>query len=141
MSACLMALGIFAFVMITTGIANLGIDFAGGGMLQGHFEEPVSIDDLRSVLTTEFDNVQVTEITDFEAPNAFIIKTKRPESEAEGKERADALKAKVAEGLRLRTRSESRAGRLAVCMSPRISQAVPRRNRRRAGLRLSLGLP
>lgn len=91
-SAALMALGIFAFVMIATGKANLGIDFAGGVMLQGHFEQPVAIDKLRSVLSKDFDNVQVTEIADFESPNAFIIKVKRPESEAAGKERANVIK-------------------------------------------------
>ncbi|RME19226.1 MAG: protein translocase subunit SecF [Candidatus Zixiibacteriota bacterium] len=86
-SALLVLLGLFALGMVLTGHANLGIDFAGGVMLQGHFDEPVSIDKLRAGLSKEFPDVAVTELKDFEKPNAFIIKTKRPESETEGKQR------------------------------------------------------
>jgi len=96
-SLLLIALGVFAFVMISTGQAEMGIDFAGGGMLQGHFQEPVGIDDLRAVLLNDFTDAKVTELTDFEYPNAFIIKVKRPETEAEGKERVTAIKASLAE--------------------------------------------
>ena len=91
-SLLLVVLGIFAFVMISTGKANLGIDFAGGVMLQGHFEQPVAIDDLRATLTNVYADANVTELNDFEFPNAFIIKTKRPESEAESSQRAVAIK-------------------------------------------------
>lgn len=91
-SLLLLALGLFAFVMIATGQANLGIDFAGGVMLQGHFEQPVEIDDLRSALTSKFEDAHVTELTDFESPNAFILKTKQPETDAEVRERSVAIK-------------------------------------------------
>jgi len=90
-SAFLIALGLYAFVMILAGKANLGIDFAGGVMVQGHFEQPVAIEELRSALSTEFPDVAVTEITDFESPNAYIIKTKRPETEEEGELRLGKL--------------------------------------------------
>lgn len=96
-SLLLVALGIFAFVMIATGKANLGIDFAGGVMLQGHFEQPVAIDDLRSALTVEFEDAQVTELADFKAPNAFILKTKRPDTESEGRDRSNRIKSLLAE--------------------------------------------
>ncbi len=49
-SAILLILGIAAFVAIFLGKADLGIDFAGGTMIQGSFEKPVSIGDLRSAL-------------------------------------------------------------------------------------------
>ena len=65
-SLLLIALGVFAFAMIWSGSANLGIDFAGGVMLQGHFEKPVAIEDLRTALATEFEDVQVTEVSDFQ---------------------------------------------------------------------------
>ena len=91
-SLLLLALGLFAFVMIASGQADLGIDFAGGVMLQGHFDQPVAIDDLRSTLTGTFEDAHVTELADFESPNAFIIKTKRPASEAESRERSTAIK-------------------------------------------------
>jgi preprotein translocase subunit SecF len=90
-SAVLVTLGIAAIVMIYTQTANIGIDFQGGVMLQGHFEKPVSIGDLRSALVAEFPDVQVTEVADFESPNAFIIKTKRPEDESEGELRLAAI--------------------------------------------------
>ncbi len=91
-SALLVALGLFALVMVATGKAPMGIDFAGGAMLQGHFAQSIEIDDLRGALSGGLDDVLVTELSDFEHPNAFIIKTKRPESEAEGKDRVALIK-------------------------------------------------
>ncbi len=91
LSLALIALGIFSFVMIFSGQGNLGIDFAGGVMIQGHFQEEVSIADLRAALSTQFEDAKVTEIRDFEEPNAFIIKVKQPATEAEGRERATAI--------------------------------------------------
>lgn len=91
LSAGLIALGIFAFAMIATGNANLGIDFAGGVMITGHFEKPVTIDNLRSTIGGEFPDAMITEIGDIAGKSAFIIKIKQPESEAEGKENVVAL--------------------------------------------------
>jgi preprotein translocase subunit SecF len=51
LSAILLILGIVAFVAIFLGKADLGIDFAGGTMIQGSFEKPVNIGDLRSALS------------------------------------------------------------------------------------------
>ena len=90
-SALLIIAGLVATVMVFTGHANLGIDFAGGVMLQGHFEKPVQIEDLRSALDTEFPDIQVTSVQDFQVPNAFIIKTKRPEDETAGEARLDRI--------------------------------------------------
>ena len=87
LSVALVAVGLFATVMILTGRGNMGIDFAGGLMLQGHFEQPVAIDNLRAALTAELPDLKVTELTKFEAPNAFILKTKNPETEAAGEAR------------------------------------------------------
>lgn len=50
-SAILVIFGIVAFIAIFLGRANLGIDFAGGTMIQGSFEKPVDIGDLRSALS------------------------------------------------------------------------------------------
>jgi preprotein translocase subunit SecF len=96
-SLCLVALGIYAFIMISTGHGNLGIDFAGGVMVQGHFQNKVSIEDLRGKLIPEFPDVQVTQITDFKEPNAFIIKTKSPETEEAGKERLSRIETVIKE--------------------------------------------
>jgi len=92
LSAVLVALGIFAVVMIGLDKAPMGIDFAGGVMIQGHFESEVAIDNVRSALTGKFDNVQVTRLSGFKFPNAFIIKTKSPADESAGKEQAARIK-------------------------------------------------
>ncbi len=96
-SAVLVAIGLFGLVMIWTGKANLGIDFAGGVMITGHFEQPVSIEELRAAVNSEFPDVQITELKDFEKPHAFIIKTKRPESEADAAQRVTRLYAIIGE--------------------------------------------
>lgn len=95
LSVALVAVGVTAFIMIATGNANLGIDFAGGIMVYGHFEEPVQIEDLRAAVATQFPDAMITQLTGFELPNAFMIKVKRPETEAQGKERVETLKALV----------------------------------------------
>lgn len=92
LSAILVIVGAVATVMITMGQGNLGIDFAGGVMVKGHFEKAVQIDELRGALTVHFEDAKVTELTDFTSPNAFIIKSKRPASEADAKQRLDAVK-------------------------------------------------
>ena len=79
--------GVVSFFMIMSGSANMGIDFAGGVMVQGHFEQPVGIDQLRHAIGTQFSDAQINELKDFAQPNAFIIKTKRPADEAEAKAR------------------------------------------------------
>ena len=92
LSGALVIIGIVGFIMIVTGKANLGIDFAGGVMVTGHFDRTVTIEELRSAVAAEFPNAEITNLKDFEKPNAFIIKTKRPETEAEGEQRLETLK-------------------------------------------------
>jgi preprotein translocase subunit SecF len=87
LSAILTVMGAISFVMIMTGSANMGIDFAGGVMVQGHFEQPVGIDQLRSAISAEFHDAQINELKDFAHPYAFIIKTKRPADETEARGR------------------------------------------------------
>ncbi len=83
-SLLLIIVGLVAFVMIMLGRANMGIDFAGGVMIQGHFQQEVKIDQLRGAISSEFPDAQVNEVKDFSNPYAFIIKTRRPETESEG---------------------------------------------------------
>lgn len=91
-SAVLLVLGLFALTMVITGKANLGIDFAGGTMIYGTFDNEVAIDDLRSAISADFPDAMITELSDFEKPNAFIVKVKRPGSESEARERSVRLK-------------------------------------------------
>lgn len=79
-------LGVVGFTMIATGKANLGIDFAGGVMIKGYFEQPVSIEELRSAISTELENVSITNLEGFEKDNAFIVKAKSPGSEEESRQ-------------------------------------------------------
>lgn len=90
-SLVLIALGVFALVTLWSGNANLGIDFAGGAMIYVAFEKPVAIEDLRSALMDEFPDAQINGLKGFEKPNAFIIKTKRPEAEGEAQDRLDTM--------------------------------------------------
>ena len=49
-SAILVATGIFAFIQINTGGANLGVDFAGGTMVQYKADKPFKLEDIRAAL-------------------------------------------------------------------------------------------
>jgi len=95
-SLALIALGVFAFVMIATGKANMGIDFAGGVMLTGYFEKPVAIEELREAVSAQFPDAEITQLRDFAEENAFIIKTKGPQTEAEAKEMMAGIKELIA---------------------------------------------
>ncbi len=96
-SLVLVSLGIFSFIMISTGKANMGIDFAGGVMLKGYFNDEVTIENLRSSVGSAFPDAQITQMEGFElSPYAFIMKIKRPETESEGKEKVTELKALIA---------------------------------------------
>jgi preprotein translocase subunit SecF len=96
-SAVLVTIGIIAFVMILTGKANLGIDFAGGAMIWGSFQNPVSVTDIRSALTKEgFGDAEIQSMTGAGvAPNSFVIRIKG-ESHALGDSLlADAITARI----------------------------------------------
>lgn len=90
-SLVLILLGAVGFTMIATGKANLGIDFAGGVLIKGYFEQPVAIGDLRAAVGSEFDNASITNLSGFEKDNAFIIKTKSPGSEEESRQQLASL--------------------------------------------------
>jgi preprotein translocase subunit SecF len=92
-SALLSVIGIVGLVTIWMGKAELGIDFAGGVMVQGHFAQPVHIDDVRSALSSQFSDAEINEVKDFSLPNAFIIKTKLPDNESESLDRANQITA------------------------------------------------
>jgi preprotein translocase subunit SecF len=50
LSAVLLILGIIGTVQIFRGKANLGIDLAGGTSIQGKFQKPFALDEIRSLL-------------------------------------------------------------------------------------------
>lgn len=74
LSAFLVLLGIFAFVMISLGRANLSVDFTGGTSLQIRFKGPMTTATLRQALIDGgITDVQIQEIS---GTNDFFIKTK-----------------------------------------------------------------
>ena len=72
-SAILVAAGLFAFIMVSLGRANISVDFTGGTSMQIRFAEKVPIADLRRALATGIGDVQVQEIS---GTQGFFIKTK-----------------------------------------------------------------
>ena len=63
-SALLVAIGAFAGIQIARGEANMAIEFTGGTMVQGAFEAPVQIGDLRTLLADGgFPEAEIKRIT------------------------------------------------------------------------------
>jgi len=77
-SAILLILGIVGFFAILFGKANLGIDFAGGTMVQGWFAESnVEIGELRDALSgAGFEGAYITELVGREHASTFLIRVK-----------------------------------------------------------------
>lgn len=95
-SLALIALGIFAIVMISSGKGNLGIDFAGGAVVQGHFQNDIGIEDVRGALEPAFEDIQVTELKGLEVDHVFMIKTKGPSTQEELNERVASINTTLA---------------------------------------------
>ncbi len=75
-SSILVILGLISFFSIFLGRANLGIDFAGGSMVQGNFEHPISISDLRSAMSRNgFGEVSI-QVLKREKPNSLLIRVR-----------------------------------------------------------------
>jgi preprotein translocase subunit SecF len=75
-SAILLIFGIAAFIAIFLGKADLGIDFAGGTMIQGSFEKPVSIGELRSALSNSgYGDADIQSLRR-EKANSYLIRVK-----------------------------------------------------------------
>jgi len=84
-SGVLMVVGLIAFVLLLLGKGNLGIDFAGGVMVRGSFENPVSVSDLRGKISSGgFTDAYIIELKGSDAPpNSFLIRTKVQVAEGE----------------------------------------------------------
>lgn len=80
-SGVLVLIGIFSFVMISLGKANLSIDFTGGTNVQVRFADKVNIGDLRRALESGgISDVQIQEVS---GTRDFFIKTKVADTEKE----------------------------------------------------------
>lgn len=77
LSGLLMLVGLAAFVSILLGKAEMGIDFTGGTMLQGNFERPIAISELRNALTTNgFPEAKIQGLTTEGVENSYLIRVK-----------------------------------------------------------------
>ena len=80
-SALLVLLGLFAFIMVAFGKANLSVDFTGGTNLHVKFLDKITIGDLRNVLMDNgIHDVQIQEVS---GTKEFFIKTKIVDTEKE----------------------------------------------------------
>ncbi len=75
-SAVLVAAGLFALVMIVTGGGNMSIEFAGGTMIQGYFDDSIEIGRLRQVMNEAGFSDAVIQELERETQNSFVFRTK-----------------------------------------------------------------
>lgn len=77
-SGVLVLIGVFTFIQIYMGRANLGIDFAGGAAIQLKLDQPISIDEARKVLESNgFSDVAFQE---FAGTNRLLVRIKKQEA-------------------------------------------------------------
>ncbi len=76
-SAVLVLLGLVTIVQIYRGKANLGIDFVGGTSIQLKFERPVSLADMREVLSRN--GLKDSDIQQFAGGDRVMVRVKRGE--------------------------------------------------------------
>ncbi len=89
LSALLLILGLTAFVMVMLDKANMGLDFTGGTMMQGNFERPINIADLRHAVTSVFPEASIQELERHNVANSYIIRVK--ETTAGGQKAVDKI--------------------------------------------------
>ena len=74
-SGLLVALGLFAFLQIERGRANLGVDFTGGTIMQFKVEPGFRLDDIRSALSRG--NLSDYELQEVPKENVLIVRVKK----------------------------------------------------------------
>lgn len=73
-SGLLVVLGLFAFLQITRGAANLSIDFSGGAAIQVRFDKPIGIEQARKVLDAA--GFSHAELQEFVGENKLLVRLK-----------------------------------------------------------------
>jgi SecD/SecF fusion protein len=82
-SGFLVAVGIFAFVQIQRGHANVGIDFTGGALVQAKFEKPFTINKARKALSEH--GLESAELQMIDVENILIVRVKEAGKAGAGK--------------------------------------------------------
>ncbi|MEW6620505.1 MAG: protein translocase subunit SecF [bacterium] len=80
-STILVVIGIVAIIFTGIGKANLGVDFAGGSLVQISFQKPVTADRLRQALVSN--NLPESEIQQMAESNRVLIRTRKAEVKGE----------------------------------------------------------
>jgi SecD/SecF fusion protein len=75
LSGLLVVLGLFAFVQIQRGKANLGVEFAGGTMAQFKAQKPFALAEIRNVLASR--NLTDYELQNVPEQNILIVRMKQ----------------------------------------------------------------
>ncbi len=76
-SAILVLVGLFSFVEILRGDANLGVDFSGGSLLQYKAEKPFRLDEVRAAFRKNgYPTIDLQQVT---GENRLIVKIKKSE--------------------------------------------------------------
>jgi SecD/SecF fusion protein len=76
-SGTLALIGCVAFIQITRGQANMGVDFSGGTLLQFQAAQPFSLGEVRTSLAKG--NIEGVELQEVEGENRLIVKIKNSE--------------------------------------------------------------
>jgi preprotein translocase subunit SecF len=76
LSAVMIVLGLVAFIFVASGKAKLGIEFSGGTLIDGYFDQPVDIGQLRSTMSENGYPDAVIQEAQREIPNSFVIRVK-----------------------------------------------------------------
>jgi preprotein translocase subunit SecF len=95
-STILLLVGVVAVVMLSTGQANLGIQFVGGTLVEGYFENPLEISALRSALASRgFPEAEIQRLEGRLEANTFLIRIKS--DPVEGTRKAQTVLAAIRE--------------------------------------------
>lgn len=96
-SAILVTLGILAFIQINSGTANLGVDFAGGTMVQYRGDNPFTLDQVRSAMEDE--GVEGYTLQEVPNENVLIVRVKKSATTVGDVEQkiTDALNSKISD--------------------------------------------
>jgi SecD/SecF fusion protein len=111
---------------ITKGGYNLGIDFAGGTLLELHFDPPASVGDIRQSLgdvrvEDQRMDLRNSEIKEFGTVNDILI---RVEEEAEGTAIADAIKTRLKSDFAGNIQNETEWLRRQEAVGPKIGEEL-----------------
>jgi preprotein translocase subunit SecF len=84
LSALLILLGLTAFVMVLLDKAKMGIEFESGTMIQGNFENPIAIAELRDAISSGgFPEASIVELERHGVENSYQIRVKETTTEEE----------------------------------------------------------